>query len=280
MKRLVSVMLFVLVATFPFSAAAQIPNAGFENWTNGNPDGWNADNVPGLSTPVTKSASAHTGTGALQGQVVTFVGFAYGPLVTTIFGVSQRHANLTGFYKFTSVGGDSMFVSVFMYNNLSLVGAGGLHGFGNAATYTQFSVPIDYLPGIPDTCIVEITIVPQDSNDSLHVGSTFVVDDLAFSGINGVEPQANVPLEFGLSQNYPNPFNPTTNISYSVARETRVTIGLYNILGQQVAALVDEVENPGTYSVKVDGSRLPSGMYFYKMHAGDFVQTRRMVLVK
>ena len=282
MKIIGFAMLLGLVTALPFSAGAQvIPNAGFENWTNGNPDGWNTDNAAPLAVPVTKSSSGHTGTGALQGQVVSFVGFNYGPLATSLFSITQRHATLTGFYKFTSVGGDSMLITVIMHKSLSPIGFGGFYGFGGAASYTQFSIPISYVSStIPDSCILEITIIPHKDSSDVHLGSTLVVDDLAFSGVNGIDSHNGAPLEFALNQNYPNPFNPSTTIRYSIAKETKVTLSIYNILGQQVAALVNEVEQPGFYNVKLDGTHLPSGMYFYKLQAGDFVETKRMVLLK
>ena len=91
-------------------------------------------------------------------------------------------------------------------------------------------------------------------------------------------PQA--PAALALAQNYPNPFNPATTIQYSIARESRVNISVYNLIGQRVMTLVDEVRAPGTYSVRLDGSRLASGVYLYRLEAGRFVSTKKLVLLK
>lgn len=88
------------------------------------------------------------------------------------------------------------------------------------------------------------------------------------------------PLRFSLGQNFPNPFNPTTTIEYSVPVPTFVRLDLYNILGGKSAALVNGVEPEGVHQVKVDGSRLPSGIYFYRLQAGSFIETRKMMLLK
>lgn len=90
------------------------------------------------------------------------------------------------------------------------------------------------------------------------------------------------PLNFKyeLSQNYPNPFNPATIISYQIADAGIVNIVVYNSLGEQVSQLLNEYKNAGSYQVKFDGSRLSSGIYYYKISAGDFVEVRKMVILK
>jgi hypothetical protein len=90
----------------------------------------------------------------------------------------------------------------------------------------------------------------------------------------------DLPTDFSLEQNYPNPFNPATNIMYTVPGREYVNLTVYNILGEKIATLVDEEKAPGKYTVTFDGSRLPSGVYFYRLHAGRFNETRQMVLVK
>jgi hypothetical protein len=83
-----------------------------------------------------------------------------------------------------------------------------------------------------------------------------------------------------MSQNYPNPFNPNTTISYSIPSSSFVQLKIFNIIGQEIATLVNEEKLAGNYEVNFDASNLPSGVYIYKMNAGSYVQTRKMILLK
>jgi|WetSurMetagenome_2_1015567.scaffolds.fasta_scaffold67667_2 photosystem II stability/assembly factor-like uncharacterized protein len=90
----------------------------------------------------------------------------------------------------------------------------------------------------------------------------------------------NIPGEFKLYQNYPNPFNPGTVIGYSLLKNSFVTLKIYDILGKEIAILVDEKLKSGKYEVTFDGSRLSSGIYFYKLVAGNFSETKKMLMIK
>ncbi|MGB2958622.1 MAG: T9SS type A sorting domain-containing protein, partial [Bacteroidota bacterium] len=88
------------------------------------------------------------------------------------------------------------------------------------------------------------------------------------------------PSAFSLAQNYPNPFNPETSISYALPVDTRVTLSVFNALGQEVANLVDGEMLAGVHSVKWNASGLASGVYFYRIAAEGFVETKRLILTK
>jgi len=90
----------------------------------------------------------------------------------------------------------------------------------------------------------------------------------------------NVPASFELSQNYPNPFNPSTKIVYTVSEATNINLTVFNILGQQVAQLVNDFKNVGTYEVTFDAENLPSGLYLYTFEAGNTRITKKMTLLK
>jgi hypothetical protein len=89
-----------------------------------------------------------------------------------------------------------------------------------------------------------------------------------------------VPVKYELAQNYPNPFNPSTSIRYSVPVKGFVRLTIYNILGKEMAVLVNDVKEAGNYIIDFNASDLPGGAYFYKLSAGDFTAVRKMVLVK
>jgi hypothetical protein len=89
-----------------------------------------------------------------------------------------------------------------------------------------------------------------------------------------------LPMDYTLSQNYPNPFNPTTNINYTVASTVHVRLTVYNLLGQKVATLVDGVRSAGSYTLSWDASNLSSGIYIYRLEAGEKIQSRKMLLVQ
>lgn len=93
-------------------------------------------------------------------------------------------------------------------------------------------------------------------------------------------PPANVPAEYELEQNYPNPFNPSTTIEFKIPREGFVTLKVYDILGHERAVLMNEKLHPGNFNVRWDADNFPSGVYYYKLQAGDFTSTRKMILLK
>ena len=103
----------------------------------------------------------------------------------------------------------------------------------------------------------------------------------ALAGQIGVEPvNRNIPSKFALLQNYPNPFNPVTTIKYSLPKTGDIHISVYNLLGEEIVRLLNEVQKAGDHQITWDASNFASGIYFYRLQAGDYVQTRKMVLLK
>ncbi|MCZ7609084.1 MAG: T9SS type A sorting domain-containing protein [Ignavibacterium sp.] len=102
----------------------------------------------------------------------------------------------------------------------------------------------------------------------------------SFTYSNIIEVNVTTPSQFELSQNYPNPFNPTTKINYTIPFDSKVTISVYSVTGELIAELVNDFVTAGAYSVDFDGRNLASGIYIYKMTAGNFTQTNKMMLMK
>lgn len=280
---LLLMFIFVLLPVFVFS---QIPNPGFESWTNGEPDGWVTDNAPPNFVPVTQSSSAHSGSSAMQGTVLDFSGFPVSPTFVSGpdgdgFPINSRPGSFQGWYKLTSAGtgGDLLQITVGFYKNGQGIGAAFI-SLGDAASYTQFSGDITWITAdVPDSAII-VGVVVNGGGGQVNLGTTFLLDDLTFSAATAVQSDENTALSFELSQNYPNPFNPTTTISYTIPKSSLVTLKVYNLLGQEVARLVNENQFAGKHSVKFIGTDLPSGLYVYKITAGNFTQTRKMMLLK
>ena len=97
-----------------------------------------------------------------------------------------------------------------------------------------------------------------------------------FAGVTGTE----FPDKYILHQNYPNPFNSSTVIEFEIPKRTEIKLSVYDMLGREVKTLVNEIKSPGKYIVSFDASSLSSGVYFYKISAGEFSDVKRMVLIK
>ncbi|HRI45542.1 MAG TPA: T9SS type A sorting domain-containing protein [Ignavibacteriaceae bacterium] len=102
----------------------------------------------------------------------------------------------------------------------------------------------------------------------------------AYKYYDAVEVDVTVPIKYGVSQNYPNPFNPSTRIEYQIPVKGNVSIKLYDVIGNQVMSLLNEDKEAGVYTLDVDAKHLSNGVYFYQIKSGDFVQTKKMTLLK
>ncbi len=131
------------------------------------------------------------------------------------------------------------------------------------------------------------TIKPADRNSySLALSNYqarvfyYGLDSISVTSITDGKIGNGTPTEFKLSQNYPNPFNPVTTIEYSVPKNNVVRLRIFNILGQEVATLVNHEQRAGNYRVSFDGNKLSSGVYFYRIEAGSFTAVKKMMLMK
>lgn len=111
-------------------------------------------------------------------------------------------------------------------------------------------------------------------------GSVIKLQDSVLLLTNTKSITSEIPSDFKLYQNYPNPFNPTTNIKYQVAKNNFVTLKVYDILGKELATLVNEYQKAGTYEIQFSNNHVSSGNYFYRIETGSFTDVKRMVLIK
>ena len=143
---------------------------------------------------------------------------------------------------------------------------------GGQETFTVELDANDILPGEYGVNLVfQHNAITQ--SDTLPVRLT-----VTSTGVN--QEEGPIPFTYSLDQNYPNPFNPVTVIPYSIRDHVRVTLDVYNILGQRIARLVNQVQEPGQYKAMLEVDHLSSGVYFYSLKAGTFSMTRKMVILK
>jgi hypothetical protein len=121
----------------------------------------------------------------------------------------------------------------------------------------------------------------SDENHGFAVGDSGVILHTSNGGLTGIEDRyERLPAEFMLEQNYPNPFNPTTNVRFSIPYRQWVTLNVYDILGREVATLVNGAMPPGSHIVRFDAAGLSSGVYWYRMCAGDYMRARKLLVLK
>lgn len=144
-------------------------------------------------------------------------------------------------------------------------------GVSPLETFT-YDEPFSVLEGVDS---VRIVLLDTTLN---HIG-TLVTESIEILLTSNEQPDLN-PTGFELSQNYPNPFNPSTNISYILPQANHVTIEVFNMLGKSVGVIEDSFKSSGSHSVVFDGNSLSSGIYTYQITAGEFIQVKKMILVK
>ena len=282
MKQFFTISFILFISAMLF--AQEIPNEGFESWTGNTPNLWFANNPPTGPQPVVPSLNSHNGMFSAQLRVVDLGGFPLPPQLSAGvngngFIVSQRYEALHGYYQFFPQTGDFFDVFIQMWvggTQGTMIGSGMLSSSTGEPDWAEFVVPINYTdPATPDWCTIQIQVGAQT-----NVLGTALVDDLSFGSASAVKQIEGQPVSFKLMQNYPNPFNPITNIEYSISSESFVELKVYDILGKEVAILVNEQQPAGVYMADFDAVSLPSGLYFARLTANEFTHVIKMTLLK
>jgi hypothetical protein len=268
---------------FGMSLAAQIPNASFENWTNGDPDNWQTSNSNSAAiVNIFQSTNAHAGNSAVRLETWTYQSFWFGgilacPSTGNFFPVNAgQPAALNGWYVSNFVSGDKLTINTALQQGGTTVAGGGLDITNNTSVYQQFSIPYSYNPSnavLDSGAIAMAEYTAGDQAIGLHSGTYVIIDELTFGPPLSVnEFSANGALE----KIYPNPSNEISWIEYSIGENVPVTISVYDVNGNLVKTLVEQEQQPGRYRVAIETSDLSQGLYLVRLQSGNNSSTMKL----
>jgi hypothetical protein len=286
MKTPTGQLKFILVLMLTASSVfAQIPNEGFEQWNGNNPSNWATSNT-GNYIFVTPSSNSLSGSFAARLETKAFSGVLGQAFISAGpdgegFAVNQRHGQLSLYYKFFKTTPTAFLtISVGFKKGEEGIGAGVLSINDAADQYTPVSVPVTYFTNdIPEIAVITITVNDQYMNPAAS-GSYAEIDNLSFELLTGVNDENAAVTDYKLDQNFPNPFNPSTTIRFTIPESGNTTLRVYNVLGSEVATLLNEVKTSGTHEVVFNANDMPSGTYFYSIEVNNFRKVKKMILMK
>lgn len=245
----------------------------FANWTAGGTAAtWNTSTAQSHSAPssFTESPGGNYPNNAdLNMTLTTSLNVAANPVVTLSFW--HRYA--------TELDYDFCYVEVSNDGGLNWQNVATYHG--TLSTWTQQTFDISAYANASPNLKVRFRL----TSDANTVADGWYVDDVVITKYCVGTPLAvgnnnTIPERFSLEQNYPNPFNPVTQINYALATESFVKLTVFDILGKEIASIVNTKQPAGRYQVEFDGSNLATGMYIYKIEAGSFTDVKKMMLIK
>lgn len=287
MKRVVLPMLMALAINV---ATAQVPNSSFENWSSGSPDGWATTNDADLMMfPITRVAG-YEGMYAVRGEVIDFQGapVLIPPSMLTGpdgegFPVSARYQTITGYYKYSPLGGDRLVVGAALRkggNDSVGVGAAFLQA---ASVFTKFVCPISYTNNeTADTCTIAVSIFGPSGGADYHKGSAFEIDAIGMSENPSATEES--PLKDCSLAISPNPLTSSGRIEYEIPQEyggAAVSLVLYDALGREAATLLRlDAQQPGGYMVPAWEISAPAGVYRCELRVGHLVVSMPIHIVR
>lgn len=248
-----------------------------EGWESGLGDWYTERGTWQVGTPTSGPGSAHTAANCaatvLNGN---YPGGANSRLISPSFTIPPASQNprlrYWHWYNINCASGSIQIkVGIGNWQTISIAYQGYSGGWTNTS--------IDLVPYADSTVQLAFQFI---DNSSCIQAPGWYIDDIEIVGMPTAvgETAPAVPSYYSLSQNYPNPFNPSTHIKYALPVESFVSIKVFNVLGREVATLVNERHNRGNYEAEFDGDKLPSGIYFYLLQAGSFVETKKLLLIR
>lgn len=283
--RSIYIILFVII--FYSQSFSQFINVGFEDWVtdpdgNNNPVGWQTTNNFPLVN-VEPFSPGCNGSYAMKVKTLD-IGFPFPgvAILETAYNFSQVPTRFSACVKSNIMPGDQAIILVGLMKGDSIIAATDSCTFKIDSTISEFTY-LEFPIAIQSSLLPDSVLIMVASGlGSGQVGTELIVDEITFKvgGSTAVLEEEIFPSTFFLNQNYPNPFNPSTSIQYQIAGISQVTLKVYDVLGNEVATLVNEAKRAGSYEVNFNASKLSSGIYFYKLQAGTFLKTKKMILMK
>ncbi len=267
------------------SLSAQIPNASFENWTSGAPNGWRVTSNPALTT-VTRSNNGYADTNALRLNVVSLGGgYTAGGSVksggkSVFFADTGNFLSLSGWYILHMAdSSDELYISVgAKCGDGTLNGSGMLNCFidSNTAVYKQFIVPVEYY----NWCTADsATITMEVTNFSTYkpdTNSYAIIDELSLGAISGYLPLGN---QVNIENVYPVPANEKCNIVYTLPVASLVSAYLFDVSGRKILELLNPAhQTPGRYRITFNVSGLANGVYISRIMADGQVYIQKVIV--
>ena len=273
------ILLFTLCTISVNTLFAQyvFPNFSFENWTGAEADGWNSNNVVGLTTPITQSMDAHSGNFAVKGTVTTYNTWTapnFGSYSGSLFQINQNYPTLNFYYKFNKLNNDVIVVTA-QLNTATGYPAGFILAkiTDAASTYTPFEIPITYLPGDSAAAEMGILIGIQDTVlNTASPGSYFIFDDFSLGWFTALEIEENNLT----NENVVVFSNPATDfISFSVPEKNPDNIiSVVDITGKQVAkSFVSKSSR-----TDIPSTDLSDGIYFLNIQNGENLRVKKIIV--
>jgi hypothetical protein len=277
----------IIAVALSSQAVAQIPNAGFENWvtdpdSNRNPVGWETTNSFPVVNVEPIGPGAH-GNFAMRVKTVS-VGFPFPGVAMLLVGYpfNEPPTKFTATVRSTILPGDRAYLIVGLMKGDSIIAATGDCTFKIDSSYHQFT-RLEFRLAIISSLVPDSLVIMVASGlGTGQVGTELIVDDLEFGvgSPTAVLEKATLPGSFALLQNHPNPFNPTTTITFELPHTAEVRLSVSDLLGREVSVLVNERRDAGVYDVPFDAGGLSSGVYLYRLQAGDLVRTRKLIVLR
>ncbi|MFA4851249.1 MAG: T9SS type A sorting domain-containing protein [Bacteroidales bacterium] len=296
---------YLIIDDITFTGAGitqQLPNNGFEQWNSTevfNLQNWYTSNnvmaqLLGLPEPMVRTSDHTTGNyGLLLQNYVSSTDTVYGATCTPssgpdpwnntpAFELTQPFTYNTFWfdYKYLPLNGDTMSINVGLFKNGAGIGGTYFESGATVTNWTTVYLPLYYNPGFPpdpDSAKIYICAYKSDSASVPQGNSKLYIDNLRFGYAADVKSQTELNTGFSV---YPNPFSSITTINYQIKNNEKVVIKVVDVLGKEVAALVNETMPKGNYRVTFDGSDLTKGIYFCRIKAGSYTETKKLVLVK